>query len=304
MRFFMRRSISTSVILPLAMIHALSGCCTHPTPVGGEGPVPLPDPHEIVTVWNQRAERMDRLWGRVAVTFRFTDENGERRFEQGEGHFQRRDGSDLALSVGKLSEIMLWIGADESRYWLIERLDGNRVWFGEHEAYTRTKGQRLGLPVAPHELLMLMGIAPFPEDAEIAIARDPSGDLILTVGVTPESEAPQGFWRVTMDPVSRLPINIALLDRQGSPILLAEHMMVTPTIVRYQQSSAFDNIAQAIRIIYPRDDASIAINFSDEISDSRRSGRLQDPAFDLDTLIDLLGPMDQIINLDATPDSD
>ncbi len=298
------RSILTTLILHLVMICALSGCSGNPRPILSGDSDPLPDPHEVVSTWNERAERMDRLWGRVAVTFRFTDEDGKRRFEQGEGHFQRRDGSDLALSVGKLSEIMLWIGADDSRYWLIQRLDGNRVWFGKHETYTRTKGQSLGLPIAPRELLMLMGISPFPIEADVAIARDSSGDLVLTVGESLGAERPSGIWRVRLNPISRLPSTIELLDDQGESILHAEHTMVTPTIVRYEQSSAFDHIAQAIRITYPRDDASIAINFSAELTDSTRTGRLRDSAFDLDVLTDLLGPMDEIIDLDTPANSE
>ncbi|TVQ78192.1 MAG: hypothetical protein EA380_06480 [Phycisphaeraceae bacterium] len=269
------------------------GCRSGPRP-GTDAPVP--PPVEVVEHWNERAERLDRLWGRVAVTFRFTDQDGRRRFEQGEGHFQLLDGAHLALSVGKLSEVMLWIGSDETRYWLIERFEQRRAWFGAHESFTRAKGERIGLPIAPRELLVLMGLAPLDPDADWTTSRTKSGATLLTIR-EPNSAS---SWRAELAPDTRLPETVELLDADGAVILRAEHTVVRPAIIRYERSSDFDHIARAISISYPAADASLTINFDAELFDGRRTGRPRRNAFNLEGLLNALGPMDEVVDLDAS----
>lgn len=294
----LRRPLHSCVVYALLTLGLGPSCCTAPpSPTGASDP--LPKSRDVITQWNDRAARMSRLWGRVAVTFRFTDQDGNRRFEQGEGHFQRRDGSDLALSVGKLSDVMLWIGADDTQYWLIERFDSRRVLYGAHEAYTNEKGRRLGLPVEPHNLLVLMGIGQFDEHTSNTVERGKDNSIVLTVSDIESNETHSGAWRATLDSGTLLPIMVERLDADGEATLRAEHTGVTPTIVRYEQSSSVDQMAEAIRVSYPSEDASITINFDAELTDSSRSGKIQDAAFDLDVLISLLGPMEEIIDLDT-----
>lgn len=286
-------SLSRLLLTVLAMgclFH--TGCCSRP---GSDLDASLPPPIEVVEHWNARAERLDRLWGRVAVTFRFTDQDGRRRFEQGEGHFQLLDGTHLALSVGKLSEVMLWIGSDDTRYWLIERFEQRRAWFGAHEAFTRDKGERIGLPIAPREMLVLMGLAPLDPDADLITSRARSGATMLMVRDLNSSLS----WRALVDPVTRLPERVELLDPEGTVILRADHTTVRPAIIRYERSSDFDHIARAISISYPSADASLTINFDAELFDGRRTGRPRRNAFDLEGLINALGPMDEVVDLDA-----
>lgn len=290
---FSTRALSRVLLTVLASGCVLQmGCRSGPRPTVD---TPLPPPAEVVEHWNARAERLDRLWGRVAVTFRFTDQDGRRRFEQGEGHFQLLDGTHLALSVGKLSEVMLWIGSDDTRYWLIERFEQRRAWFGAHEAFTRDKGERIGLPIAPRELLVLMGLAPLDPDADLMTSRTSSGATMLMVRDLHSLVS----WRTVLDPATGLPECVELLDAEGTVILRADHTTVRPAIIRYERSSDFDHIARAISISYPDAEASLTINFDAELFDGRRTGRPRRNAFDLEGLINALGPMDEIVDLDV-----
>jgi hypothetical protein len=114
----------------------------------------------LANAQNARAARLGKLWARATVSIDYRDSEGRKRWEQGEGHFQVIQPSKLALSVGKLGEVFLWIGCDEERYWLIDTKGAKAAYVGRHELVTRGKIEALGLPVPPRDLIALAGMSP------------------------------------------------------------------------------------------------------------------------------------------------
>ena len=124
-----RPIVPTSAMLALgaaaaALLLTLPGCKTG-GPVDAAAPPDRPPPTypEFRQRWNANARHLDRLWARSTVAVRWTDRDGEKHYEQGDGHLQVRDRSSFALSIGKLGEVLLWFGGDDDRYWLLDRVD-------------------------------------------------------------------------------------------------------------------------------------------------------------------------------------
>lgn len=279
----------TGLALAVALLVGLASCKSGSEPVAPTRPTPSYE--SVAESYNERVALLDRLWARAVVALRFTDAQGDRRYEQGDGHLQLRDAERLALSVGKLGEVLLWVGCDDERYWLFDRLaDPTRLYLGRHDALGVERAREIGLPVAPRELLRLFGLRPLPDSGAIAWTDD--GDLELTTADD------RGAWRYILDPQSNLPRRIARLDAADRPLLDAE--LSDDKSVRIT-GRGFNppRVAGRVRVTHVATGDSITIVLDGDVIDGRREGKPRAASFDLDVLRQALGPIGEEIDLDA-----
>lgn len=135
---------------------------------------PLPAFAQLASSYNERIERLSTVWSRAGVGINFVDEQGRKRYEQGDGHLQVKQPDHLALSLGKLGNLMIWIGSDGSQYWLLDR-EAARAVVGDCAALVPEQAESLGLAVSPLELIALLGITPIPADAESEVRWSKDG---------------------------------------------------------------------------------------------------------------------------------
>lgn len=279
-----------AVLLGIALL--IAGCATSGPRAAPD--TPLPSAAAAVEAHNARVARLDRLWARAIVTLRFTDENGNEKWEQGDGYFQMRDASKLALSIGKVGEVLLWIGCDEERYWVLNRLNDPIAYTGRHDLLTGERLARAGLPVPPRELLRLGGLLPIDSDG-VEVSRDAEGFTLVT------TSDDAGAWRYVFEPAPTddMPLRVERLDADDEVVLRAS--LEQPGTVKVQDGLGFPprTFGRLLVTHEPTGD-SISILLDGDIIDGRRRGVPKKQVFDLDVLLDAYGPFDRVVDLDVS----
>jgi hypothetical protein len=142
---------------------------------------PAPKFEDVATVVNTRVKDLQRVWARAVTSFTYTDGEGSKRTEQGEGFFQLLQPSRFALDIGKVGEVIVWAGCDDKRYWLIRRDDVKSAVVGRHDGAGSERLLEEGLPATPLNLIDLAGVT--------GVTVPKPGTLIPLVGWTMD-----GFW--------------------------------------------------------------------------------------------------------------
>lgn len=282
------------IVLLAASVLVLSACAQGPEATAPTTQETGRSIESVVAAHNQRVGRLDRLWARAIVEVRFTDAQGDRKWEQGNGFFQLRDRDNLALSVGKVGEVLLWIGCDSDRYWVLDRLNTPTAYSGHHDTITPERLSRAGLPVPPQDLLRLAGLRPIdPERAEAVINEDGY------TRVTERDDA--GAWRYTFAPApgDDLPISIARLDAEGNALLRAGLELPKTVLVTSEPPARVRTFGRVLVEHLPTGDT-ISVRLDGEVEDGRRRGVPNPAVFDLDVLLDAYGPFERVIDLDAS----
>ncbi len=238
---------------------------------------------EIAERHNARTARLDRLWSRAAVQLRYADRDGKLRREQGEGHLQVVQPAKLALSVGKVGEVIFWLGSDERRFWWFELGENSRAGVALHENATAPCIGDAALPVHPLDLLDLLGVTPIPASGGAAPMVDRRGQLVI------DAPAQGGARRLFFDPETLRPVRIELWRAgEREPAVyseLDEYARVDIPGVGGVDPRA----ASRVRVVH-RDSDSEIILFLSDISDGSRFGRLSPEAFEFATLVESLAP--------------
>ena len=253
---------------------------------------PLPPYGDIVRQYNDRTDRLTRLWARAVVSITFTNERGERRNEQGEGHLQMIQPSRMALSIGKVGEVLAWIGCDEERYWLIEPKESKRAYVGRHSQITPEKIARLGIPAAPRDMIRLVGVTPLPQPTPgIIYGWAPGGETVLV-----EETVGRQIWRSEIHEVQMRPVKIELLDAADRSILVSASLEDYEAVTLRGVGGYFPRTASRITASQPNDGSQMRVSLAG-MNDGGGS-RLSDDNFSFEALIEALGVSD-VVDLDA-----
>ncbi|TVQ31243.1 MAG: hypothetical protein EA376_10255 [Phycisphaeraceae bacterium] len=287
-----RITFAATMLLALAALHT-SGCSSQRPDRPIVRDEPPPSYADIARVYNERADRLDRVWARAVVRFDYEDDRGRMRREQGEGHLQYLAPGRLALSVGKLGETLFWLGCDEQRYWWFDLHESNQASIGRHQNLGRSCNKSLGLPAHPHDIIQLLGVTPLPTGSIASSARVGwSGDGRWIVVEIPGAA---GYTQYFIDPQTYEPGWIKLLHpSERSPLVHAE-LDNYENVVRRVEGGFFPRMASRISIRTPDEAGEIRLTLS-ALSDGREDrGRLADSAFSFDALSRAYRPQSVVI---------
>lgn len=197
-------------VMLLVCLGLLSGCSSP------RRPAELPTREALVSAHNQRVSALETLWARTSVRVEGRDAEGSRFSEQGEGHLQVQRPGRVAVTVGKLGEVYFALGSNEDRYWLIDVSDGDirSMTSGSQSRATPQKAARLGLPVHPRDIPLLLGLLTVDAKAVSGPDWDDQGRVVLR---TPTR---WGSAELRFDPRSLELVGSAAFDADG--VLLGE----------------------------------------------------------------------------------
>lgn len=233
---------------------------------------------EVASRYNQRIERLDRIWAVAVVELDYLDDRGRPAHEQGEGHLQIRRPGGMALSIGKLGEVYAWLGADEERFWFFDKFEEPRVVVERFENVDEPCADTFGLPADPHAMIDLMGVGPIPPDAAGTTAWSLDGRWIVV-------SFPRGraIERLRLTEGTLAPVRVEITSPDESSNIVATLGGYKP-VVQSDEGGFFPKMASRIEINHADSGTRITLHLS-ELGDGRsRPGRLSDAAFDFDTL--------------------
>ena len=265
----------------LAMLAACAGCPTQqtaPTPTDVARPTVMPTYAELAAKHNERVKDIDKLWARTVLEVRWKDEKGSSRLEQGEGHLILMPPNKCAMTLGKVGQIKLWAGSNDTHLWLFDEIDGKKVYLGRHDG--KSDPIPNGAPVQP---------APFPV-RPVDMARL-LGILTLPPAPADPNKAPPVEWRegrYVVEPADqslRYYFNIhyridrvEMLDHLNRPMLVAK--MTGETLrMEIENKAIGPYISTRIEVTTPGKEGSMTLH----IYDATNAERKFDPGvFDLD----------------------
>ncbi len=283
------KSVARGIALgPLVGVLALAACCGKNSDSLPDAP--LPAYSEVRAVYNERTDKLGVIWARAVVSLDWTEDDGDRRYEQGDGYLQVRQPDRVALSIGKFGETFYWIGSAAERYWFIDRRNDMAAYVGSHDAIGGLESTPL--PTGPRELLVLSGVTPLPATDDVQMYWAGDGDLVIE----PVVEGGASY-RYVLDPRAYLPEQITLLDGGGRAVIVAD-------LSRYERLDVHDlgddpQMAGVVNIKHQATDGEIQLNF-EWLADQNNFGVAPPPeVFDFDVLVDRLGPLD-VVDVDAS----
>lgn len=280
-----RRQVETWLMLMSVVL--LVGCQPRPMPEAQVPTGPLPSYGQLVARYNANLAGLDQFWSRAVVEMEYQDRKNRRRFEQGEGNLLVVGPQRVALSVGKLGNVLMWAGGDEQRFWLFELHEDKVAYVGRHENVGKPCAQELPLPVQPRDLPRLLGVVPIdgtpvPTPPEVEAVR--GGYLI---------EPPGTGTRLLLDPVTALPVRIDLLDAQGRTVVTG--LLSSPKSV--EMSTPATNkptVHSHLRISVIGRSGQLTLFLSD-LSDGKDDPKINPRVFDFERLMTIHKPGDLIV---------
>ena len=252
---------------------------------------PIPSYADLAQRYNRNIEKLDRLWSRAVVAMRWRDEDGKRHHEQGEGHFIFTRPSNVALTVGKLGDVMMWAGSSDERYWMFDLRDAGKAYVGAHEHVGKPCSEPLPLPVYPRAVVHLLGLLPLDESL---------------AGAAPEVEMLRGYYlvdppglklRMLLHPKTALPVRVDLTDREGRTVVIAmlsEHEYVEQA---GKALNAGPKIATRAKLYAVGEDAELSLHLGD-LTDGRRFDKINEKVFEFDALAQIHEPA-EVVELDG-----
>lgn len=158
----------------------VGGCATKHGPIPTPPTPPSPavetvfDAREVAELYNARIAGLDRVWARAVTSMTWIDDRGDRRREQGDGHFMFVEPDRVALTIGAPHRTIFHIGSGPSmngptEFWFFDLVDVAR-------AYVSSDGGGIGfagVPLQPLDTLLLAGLRPL-DTERVAIEPAPA----------------------------------------------------------------------------------------------------------------------------------
>ncbi len=285
-----------SIIFLVGLGSVITGCATDGV---GAGPAPVdrgtaPSYAEVVQEYNRRTERIPRLWASAVVRLRYADEDGNLRDEQGEGHVQLLAPDRLALSVGKLSQTLFWLGCDSERFWWFELEDAGRAFVGRHANLGSACAEPVGLPAYPRDVIELMGVTSLPvrtTGGRTGWTRDGKYLVIERPGHT-------GFVQSFLDPENHQPVWIKILDAHTRQIIVMSKLEDYAPVELRNVGGFFPYAASRVTITQPGQEGELRISLPVMTDGRRRGDQIPGAAFSFESLRQAHRPAEVVV-LDA-----
>ncbi len=271
-----------------------SGCETFNGKPDDVAPPPADRPtlRAVIDQYNKNLTRLKRLRGHGVIEMRWVDEDGKKRFEQGDITLLTVPPHHLAMPIQKLGVDLFWLGANDERFWYFDLSGDNKVaWVGTHKGGGDQAASRLPAPIRPGDLIHLLGIIPVRADAFPAEQLDQrvpyvKGDYVLS--------PPGSRVRMRVAPQSGLAVGADVLDGQGQVRMtckLSNHKMVEMVGV---PPGAWSWVPGRIVVTLPDDRGRVQLELHDFVDDP---GRIRSAAFNYAKLLEAKKP-GRVIDLD------
>jgi len=265
----------------------------------------LPSYEAVAEAHNARLASFERLWTRAGIRL-LEPKSGD------EGTLQvteRGDDSKLilvladrvALAVGKLGQLGLWLGSNEARYWLLQLRENKRAFVGRHERFGERQARRLSLPVPPRRLPTLLGLTRLPlppeDQPEPPVRVGPDGTLVIQ----PPGLSARMAMAVRQDAAGQIrdarPVRVDLLDAGGQVAFRAFMRDYEPVETEGLAPARWPEIPTDYRIQQAGHPNRLEIRLKDP-TDGRGGERIKPAVFDLDRLLRAYD-IDRVEDLDA-----
>ena len=238
----------------ICVLGALTGCNSAEQTSTPHGP--LPEYTELARAHNENISRFGSLWAYAVASISYTDAKGDRVRDQGEGHLQFVRPDRLALDIGKLGEVIVWLGSDGERFWFIEpTAEPPTALLGLNEELDAEARERLGMPVRPGSIGEALGLSLLPLEASAPGVFDEA------IGAV-EFSLPGR--RVAFEPASGRLVRVAFLDESGDEVAISTLTGETEVMIE-GVSGFFPRIAERVEIV----DASSGDSFRVTLSRAR-----------------------------------
>jgi len=275
------------------------GCETAPKDTPPLPPGPALTYDKLQSGHAARVAPITQMWSRSEVEFRWTAEDGDREFEDGDGPLIVRPPHELALAIGKLGRTRFWLGCDADRYWLFDLADDKRVaYVGRQDNVYRAARQVLPIPLRPDQIITLLDLTPLPPPEAVGehVLVTRSGDEHLIV--LPPDRKLAGLTRlVRMDAAYRV-TSIELLDRRGRALITADLSRFDPMRIADLPIEQRPDIAERVHITIGTDEDATAITIFVK-SATFGENEVKDKQFEFETLVKAL-KVDEVVDVDRT----
>jgi len=171
----------------------------------------LPAYGQLVERYNRNGPALERVWARTKVELRWRDAKDRKRRESGDGRLIFERPLNTAWTVEVLGDIKLWAGSDRAGFWLFDRLEDKRAYYGQ---YGQPLARPLPLPVQPEAVPYLLGLMPIDPD------RVPAAPAVELFNGYYVIEPPGLNLRMMLDPTDARPVRIDLTDTAGRSVLV------------------------------------------------------------------------------------
>ena len=173
---------------------------------------------QLLEKHNTRTAALSRLWARASVQVIARDASGGRLSEQAGGHLQIQAPDRVALSLGKVGKVQLYLGSNPEFYWWIDMVDRDNkfVIVGRHEHITAQKAESLGVPIYPRDLIKLLGITPIDPPRIIGELTQENGHMAI------ETSLDAGHMKTVFDTNTLEPTRVEMYDPAGSLLVASD----------------------------------------------------------------------------------
>ncbi len=271
-------------------------------PKGGRA---APAYDEVAKKYNERVALLGRLFARTVVVIKFTDEDGDRRSEQGEGFLQIVRPDKLAMSVSKVGKRLVWFGSDPERYWWVDLVDKKKAYIGRHDNYDKIRAEGVvqpGLGLRPLDLIQMIGTSPLPVDPAKPMGATQWSKDGTQLGITVRRGGggggkDSGLMRVWVDPATLEASKVELFDATKKLVLVSDLREYQHVDLRNRGGNA-PRVASRVLIAGPEDGPLNGSELRMSL-EGIEDNRVTDDAFKLDVVLDEVGVgKEDVVDLD------
>jgi hypothetical protein len=279
----------------------LSGCQQPPIIPDQLGPEPVeidqptPTYRALVERYNANVNKLGSIWASTEVHLRWQGEAGQAQSEHGDGTLIIVRPRKVALTIGKLGNTVLWAGSNADGYWLFDKRDNSKVYFGRYRHIDKPCSRSLPMPIQPDAVPYLLGTMPLDPgnaSADDAVERYNGYYLI---------EPPGLDVRLWLHPKTAQPRRVDLLDDNGEKAVTAVLSDLEPMRLTDVAHEDWPTLAHEARIYLHTEDETQQANVRIQLkntSDGQFGDRINPKAFNFDTLMQVHDPK-RTIDLDA-----